>query len=401
MKKRVLMSLVLLTMVGASLVFAQKSTFNGHQYQVFEDAKTWTDAKAQCEKLGGYLVTINNQAEQAFIESLISKGKKNFYWIGGYCNADRVFRWVTGEPMTYNNWVRGEPNNHQGRQDKIAIYRLRNPSTNSSPYQWDDIANDGLISGEPFFSAGNFGYICEFEPTNNRASVQTLDGVWESSGVMQITISGSTGVLNRLDTGRIGGYTKDAMDKGLLKLGDLYWRNLKSTGASTWSGQELLIASRGDTALNTEWVDSTLTLSADGQTLQSKTQKTSYTFTKSKQGAATASALNGRWVDSGNSEITFNNGNFQIPDGNSQFLKGTYTTSGNKITIKVTEAYGGHPTFQGMVDSKWYTRNAMKASKLGPHFTEEQLDAVYLTQTWTYSVSGNRLTLDGDIYTKR
>ena len=163
MKKKVLMSLVLLIMVGANAVFAQKITFNGHQYQVFEDSKTWMEAKALCESLGGYLVAINSQAEQAFIESLVSKGQKNFYWIGGYCDTDRVFRWVTSEPMTYTNWVSGEPNNHQKRQDKIAIYRVGNPkNSRSKPYQWDDVANDGLISGEPFFSAGNFGYICEW-----------------------------------------------------------------------------------------------------------------------------------------------------------------------------------------------------------------------------------------------
>jgi hypothetical protein len=398
MKKKVLMSLVLLAIIGTSAVFAQKTTFNGHQYQLFEDSKTWTDAKAHCESLGGYLVTINSQAEQAFIESLVSKGKKNFYWIGGYCETNRVFRWVTGEPMTYTNWVRGEPNNAQGRQDKMAIYRLRNPKTNSNPYQWDDVANDGLISGEPFFSAGNFGYICEFESAGGRASVQTLDGVWEFDG-FQITIKGSTGTYSRMNSSPAR-YLKDAIDKGFIKVGTQYFRNLKSTGALTWSGQELLFDYSGNITNKTVWIDCTITLSADGQTLQSKTDHTSLTLTKARQGASAVSALNGRWVR-GDSEITFNNGNFQIPDGNSQFLKGTYTTSGNNVTIKVTEAYGGHPTFQGMVDSKWYTRSAMKTTKLGPHFTEAQLDDIYLTQTWTYSVSGNRLTLEGEVYTKR
>jgi len=148
---------------AASATPTQKTTFNGHQYQLFEDSKTWTEAKKHCESLGGYLVTIKSHEEQAFIATLISRGKKNFYWIGGYCDADRKFRWVTGEPMTYTNWMAGEPNNHQGRQDKMAIYRLGNPIVSrSKPYNWDDVANDGIISGDAFFSAGNFGYICEW-----------------------------------------------------------------------------------------------------------------------------------------------------------------------------------------------------------------------------------------------
>jgi len=180
MNKKTLMGFILLAIIGTSAAFAQRTTFNGHQYQVFEDSKTWTDARAYCESLGGHLAAINSQAEQTFIEGLISKGQKNYYWVGGYCESNRVFRWVTGEPMTYTNWVRSEPNNFQGKQDKIAVYRVRNPKSSSVPYQWDDIANDGLISGEPFFSAGSFGFICEWEQT---------------PGVSQGTASGGNGTF--------------------------------------------------------------------------------------------------------------------------------------------------------------------------------------------------------------
>jgi hypothetical protein len=87
MKKGFLLLVLAVLVTGGA--FAQRYTFNGHQYQVFEDSKTWTEAKAHCESLGAYLVAINNQAEQAFIESLVSMESVI------YCHStvsDTVFR---------------------------------------------------------------------------------------------------------------------------------------------------------------------------------------------------------------------------------------------------------------------------------------------------------------------
>ena len=141
----------------------QKVAFNGHHYQALEASMSWTQAKAQCESFGGHLATVTSEAEQKFIEDLISKGRQNYYWLGGYCEADRKFKWVTDEPMSFTAWAPGEPNNYRGIQDKIIIYRLPNPARNGSQYRWDDISNEGTVAGESFFSVGNFGYICEWD----------------------------------------------------------------------------------------------------------------------------------------------------------------------------------------------------------------------------------------------
>lgn len=45
--------------------------FGSHRYEVFTDSKTWYDAEAYCESLGGHLVTINSAEEQEFIEQLL------------------------------------------------------------------------------------------------------------------------------------------------------------------------------------------------------------------------------------------------------------------------------------------------------------------------------------------
>ena len=132
-----------------------------HTYQLIEISMTWEEAKAYCENLGGFLATITTEEEQKFIESVLQVGSRNYYWIGGYCGSDRIFKWITGEPMTYTAWARGEPNNYLG-QDKMVIYRNDNPQNMGNQYRWDDLSNFGIIPNEPFFSLDNFGFICEW-----------------------------------------------------------------------------------------------------------------------------------------------------------------------------------------------------------------------------------------------
>ena len=157
-------ALALLPAIPAMAADSQKVNYDGHQYQIVETGMSWTDAEAYCENLGGHLATITSQGEQDFIKGLIEQGTKNYYWLGGYCEADRVFQWITDEPMDFTAWATGEPNNYQGKQDKIMMYRLPNPSNSgSSQYLWDDIRDEGTVDGEPFFSETSFGFICEWE----------------------------------------------------------------------------------------------------------------------------------------------------------------------------------------------------------------------------------------------
>jgi len=55
-------------------------------------------------------------------------------------------------------------------------------------------------------------------------------------------------------------------------------------------------------------------------------------------------ALNGTWVNNdeyGNiRELNCNNGSFEQIYNNKPYAKGTYTTSGNNVTIKITHLHG-------------------------------------------------------------
>ena len=89
---------------------------NGHYYEAITlPGLTFSDAETLAESQGAYLLTITSQAEQDFIsEHVIANGYR--YRIGGFQpegspEPDGGWEWITGEPFTYTNWHRGEPNN--------------------------------------------------------------------------------------------------------------------------------------------------------------------------------------------------------------------------------------------------------------------------------------------------
>ncbi|HTO70762.1 MAG TPA: C-type lectin domain-containing protein [Myxococcota bacterium] len=70
---------------------------------------SWTDAEAYATSLGGHLVVIGSQAEQDLLVSEF--GGTEPLWIGlNDLQVTGVYQWVDGEPVTYTNWLAGEPN---------------------------------------------------------------------------------------------------------------------------------------------------------------------------------------------------------------------------------------------------------------------------------------------------
>jgi hypothetical protein len=112
---------------------------------------------------------------------------------------------------------------------------------------------------------------------------------------------------------------------------------------------------------------------------------------KEEEEDETDPALNGTWVN-GYQEIKLDNGKFEA-DG----VKGTYTTKDGKITGKVTHVTDGN--------GKWLTKDEAKAylkQAYGGYYSEAQIDAMidesFKSQTMTYSISGNKLTMSaGDL----
>jgi hypothetical protein len=114
-------------------------------------------------------------------------------------------------------------------------------------------------------------------------------------------------------------------------------------------------------------------------------------------------SLNGTWVGEGSTELKLNNGNFEVSSGR----KGTYTTSGSNGTITVTHIHGD--MMGGMLESKWYTKNELRAALVPSTMDEgtfnEYFGSTFSSRTGTYSVSANKLTMTVEgkttIYTKK
>jgi hypothetical protein len=138
---------------------------------------TWRRAKKFCEAMGGHLVTITSSSEQNKIESLIKKGNKNSYWIGGYKNSVGNWKWVTKENFDYTNWDDNQPDNNSasGGEDVLMVYRNENPNATSVLGGWNDLAKDGTCGTEDFFGIENIGFICEWDSFDDAEQIQLGD----------------------------------------------------------------------------------------------------------------------------------------------------------------------------------------------------------------------------------
>jgi hypothetical protein len=104
------------------------------------------------------------------------------------------------------------------------------------------------------------------------------------------------------------------------------------------------------------------------------------------------STLNGTWVieEAGASiEMKLNSGNCESSINGVPNSKGTYTTSSSKMTMTITHCYG----FLYGLDSKWYTINEFIVALKDSDYPDD--NPVSSPQTYTYTISGNSLTMTG------
>lgn len=92
---------------------------NGHAYKRIS-SESWDEANTQAAAEDGYLVAINDAAEQDWIWKTFGP---NQCWIGltDYAN-EREWVWVNGEPVTFTNWAPHEPHDKDwGEEDFVSM----------------------------------------------------------------------------------------------------------------------------------------------------------------------------------------------------------------------------------------------------------------------------------------
>jgi hypothetical protein len=118
--------------------FTNQQNYNGHSYYRSTGSAFWLTAKANCEAMGGHLVTVTTSGENSFIFNIWPSG-----WIGLTDEVtEGVWRWVTGETYSYTSWNPGEPNN-VGNEDYVQFV---------GGGKWNDLPNNYSLP-----------YVLEFE----------------------------------------------------------------------------------------------------------------------------------------------------------------------------------------------------------------------------------------------
>jgi len=155
------------------------------RYVVLPESLSWTDAKTQAELMGGTLVCLGSSEEEQFVASMLPAGQT--FWLG-YTDTESEGDWVwlTGEPTTYSNWARGEPNNathnHPDGEDVafaggstgggwVDVYPGSNPQqpwwfrrvvVEFPPEQpTPDLNNDGYVNGQDLALVLGFWGVCQ------------------------------------------------------------------------------------------------------------------------------------------------------------------------------------------------------------------------------------------------
>lgn len=130
-----------------------KTSATSHRYEVINTRMTWSEAKAYCENLGGYLATVESQEEYNKIIDLANASGRKVLWLGAQKNVNQSFEWITGEDFNYSFWLSGEPNNEGGNENCLVMFYVNNQ------WVWADVPND--VS--PYYGDETVGFVCEYD----------------------------------------------------------------------------------------------------------------------------------------------------------------------------------------------------------------------------------------------
>ena len=130
-------------------------------YQRFDASMGWYNAKAFCEKRGGYLVTKTTQSENDFISTnLATTANPGGIWLGATNDkTGSSYQWITGETWSYANWSPGQPDNWSGAMPGGGKHYLM--LVLGSGGKWNDIGsyNQGAVWGSGYYTMST---ICEW-----------------------------------------------------------------------------------------------------------------------------------------------------------------------------------------------------------------------------------------------
>ena len=111
---------------------------------------TWTQCRSAARAKGGELATVRSQSENDWLVANVLPAAKTEYglWIGLNDEAQPgVFKWTSGEPVTFTNWRVDEPNNLwiDGRAETYVHMWRGNSNPTFLPGVWNDIIDQPIV----------------------------------------------------------------------------------------------------------------------------------------------------------------------------------------------------------------------------------------------------------------
>ena len=121
---------------------------NGHQYRLTDIVGPWVDAEAEAAVAGGHLATVNDAAENQWLFENFAQPSN--IWIGFYQDLDDpdysepsgAWKWISGETVTYTNWISGEPNDNGSEH-----WAQMKGSDSVWDGQWNDVGDQSALRG--------------------------------------------------------------------------------------------------------------------------------------------------------------------------------------------------------------------------------------------------------------
>lgn len=113
---------------------------NGHTYYLCENSSddSWKNIKTYCETVGAHLATITSHEENEVVHQLLENSGFRSAFIGGTdAESEGIWKWITGEEWSYENWGGNEPDNSNIYEGGQNYLRMMADGT------WDDTWNGG------------------------------------------------------------------------------------------------------------------------------------------------------------------------------------------------------------------------------------------------------------------
>lgn len=98
--------------------------------------RTWEQARAACQRMGGELASVHSSEEQACVTGVLQRAAAPGVgaWMGlSEAQQEGAWRWSDGSSSQYSQWLQGEPNNDSGGPTDCGhLWR-------DQQWQWNDI----------------------------------------------------------------------------------------------------------------------------------------------------------------------------------------------------------------------------------------------------------------------